>query len=1167
MSAITFPSGETIDFGEMSPEEMEPIIAQLQQEKPEMFAMPDSSQGVGEEAGTEEDLSVSQIFDRADSQKSKPTDTPEIQVTNKGEIKDHSFQFWYGRADNDSDREARLTQEFGPEGFIKIASDDYALDLDKISPEKKQEYDLPKNGTIRVNQPGLSWYDVSGTLGAEAVPLTAALGAGLMFSGVGVIPGALLQAAAGAAGKAIDELVFEKMEGLQTQSDEQIYGDIVTTGALYGAGELVGRGAFAVGRRLLKGPGPKPDSVRVAQLEATGLSNKEARRNATEEVKNQLREAVNKKGPDGKSAGARPTVEQVSGKSIQGRVQAIYEGIFPNPEAAAKNRVFVDNTLKSLAKGDVTEAEAKAILNDNAEAVTVLISNAMKNANPEQAAKLAEQHLTKVIDNEFKLITDLYNPNTGLTTNWQQGLNQVARLFDQDSSTLYGKAEDILGKITDDQGNNLLSFENTKLLNLMEGIQSDKITSATLGDTFSKGLFEYIKKTPNFSLTELNSLRSALRMSGKDPSLTPGILDRHIGEMVKSIDETIAEKLASLASLRVPKVKGKGFVVAKTTDTGEPLYGATETLMDEGIRAFQLAQNLHARGISRFKQGAVEMLDKNIKQGFLFGEKPILETIVQPGNATQLNAYLKAVTPSGRSIGGITSVSPVVFDEAAALAIKGDMKGAVGILKAEGGLDDVIPKLPDFINDLKPTDPYVIDIAKQFAGQMRNYSRLASNRSTPLEFRNGIRDNIAKEWLSQANRTSQRLGRFDSVSFVQKFDELGADVQKVLFGKENAEAIRSLTRDYLMLGRPTKELSEAIAETLGSTASAIRAKAEGLSGGLSIKNQLSQLKEISKVAQEQSEDALFQAVKNGRIQNADDLVGALLKNPKNYDKLKKVIGEGGLDNPNNINLKDMVMARILSTSFPEGVTGDAVTSGSWGRPLRQTIAKLNRNGSVSKIIGQDTVNDLIKASKIGERISDAAFAGKAGLAPATFAATAGVKFLQAPLNLLGKASGIYFLGRVFRQKWYLNSLLKPNYGGRRMYQKGIAAGADLGKANPVVMELKERINQQARLIASASMAPDSDTREQVSQVTTEISNQARPVIQQAGQVVQQAMQQPAPMAPQPAPPVQGPPTTVPQPAPAPVNAGPPIPDYLRQGPGPVNPLYQAEINKLLGVSP
>jgi hypothetical protein len=1110
MSVIMFPSGQEIDFGEMSPEEMEPILAQLQEEKPEMFVA---------SSPPEEELSVSQIFDKADSQRSKPTDTPEIKVTNEGEIKDHSFQFWYGRADNDSDREARLTQEFGPEGFIKLASDDYALDLDKISPEKKQQYDLPDSGTIRVNQPGLSWYDVSGFAGAEAVPLTAALGTGLMFSGVGVIPGALLQAAAGAAGKAVDELVFEKLEGLQTQSDEQIYGDIATTGALYGAGELVGRGIFAAGRRLLKGPGPTPSQSRILELaKVRGISEKEATKIAREELKQELREAV--------KGGARPTVEEVSGKSIQGRIQAIYEGIFPNPKAAAKNRKFIDDTLKSLAKGDVTEAEAKAILNDNAEAVTTLINNAMKNADADQAAKLAEQHLTKVIDNEFKLIKDLYNPNTGLTTNWQQGLNQVARLFDQDSSTLYGKAEDILGKLTDDQGNSLLSFSNTKLLNLMEGIQSDKITSATLGDTFSKGLFQYIQKTPNFSLTELNSLRSALRMSAKDPSLTPGILDRHIGEMVKSIDETIAEKLASLAALRTPVKTGPRAGQARMTITGEPMYGGEGAIgsrnqaIDEGIRAFQLAQRLHSRGIDRFKKGAVEMLDKNIKQGFLFGEKPILETIVQPGNATQLNAYLKAVTPSGRSIGGITSVPPSVFDEAAALAVRGDMKGAVGVLKAEGVPNDVIPKIPEFISDLKPTDPYVKDISSQFAGQMRNYSKLASNRSTPLEFRNGIRDSIAREWLTQAERTSQRLGRFDSVSFVQKFDDLGADVQKTLFGKENAEAIRSLSRDYLMLGRPTKELSDAVGETLGSTASAIRAKAEGVTPGLNLKDTLTNLKKITKVAQEQSEDALFQAVRSGRIQNADDLVVAVLKNPKNYDKLVKVIDEGTLGNPNNINLKDMIMSRILAPAFPDGITTDAVSSGAWGKPVRDTIAKLNRNGSLSKILGQGVVDDLIKASKLGQRVSDSALGGKAALAPATFAAGAMANFIRAPLNLLGRASGIYFMGRLFRSKRYLNSLLKPNYGGRKMYQKGIAAGANLGEANPALMELRQLINQQARLIASASMAPDSDTREQVGQGITELTNQAQPVVQQATQAINQATQ--------PAPPVQGPPPTTPQ---------------------------------------
>jgi len=228
MTVISLPSGLEVDFENASKDQIEQSLKIMQSEQPELFS---------EVTVSEEDYIKSLSFEEAAAygkakadDSSKETDTLEV-VSNEGEIQDHSFQFFYGRADNDSDREARLTAEFGPESFIKIASDDYALDLDKISSEKKQEYDLPQSGTIRVNQPGLSWYDVSGFVGAEAVPLTAALGVGLMSSGVGILPGMLLQAAAGAGGKALDELVFEKMEGLQTQSDDQIYGDIITTGA------------------------------------------------------------------------------------------------------------------------------------------------------------------------------------------------------------------------------------------------------------------------------------------------------------------------------------------------------------------------------------------------------------------------------------------------------------------------------------------------------------------------------------------------------------------------------------------------------------------------------------------------------------------------------------------------------------------------------------------------------------------------------------------------------------------------------------------------------------------------------------------------------------------------------------------------------------------------
>jgi len=123
----------------------------------------------------------------------------------------------------------------------------------------------------------------------------------------------------------------------------------------------------------------------------------------------------------------------------------------------------------------------------------------------------------------------------------------------------------------------------------------------------------------------------------------------------------------------------------------------------------------------------------------------------------------------------------------------------------------------------------------------------------------------------------------------------------------------------------------------------------------------------------------------------------------------------------------------------------------------------------------------------------------------------------------------------------------------------MAAGADLGtRQNLAARKAFENANRALRTILvemglyASNRGSDAVSRE---------------IVEPAVSQVQQATQQQAPTPTQPAPPVQGPPPMAPQPAPAPVNAGPPIPDYLRQGPGSVNPLYQAEINKLLGVTP
>ena len=112
--------------------------------------------------------------------------------------------------------------------------------LDNISPEKKEQYKLPEAGTIRVNQPGFTGKDISRFAGAYRGPLITTTVAGLMTGGIGLIPSILAVGAAGGAGKAFDELVVEKAQGLQRQTDDEIWGDVALETALAASGEGYG---------------------------------------------------------------------------------------------------------------------------------------------------------------------------------------------------------------------------------------------------------------------------------------------------------------------------------------------------------------------------------------------------------------------------------------------------------------------------------------------------------------------------------------------------------------------------------------------------------------------------------------------------------------------------------------------------------------------------------------------------------------------------------------------------------------------------------------------------------------------------------------------------------------------------------------------------------------
>lgn len=1037
-------------------------------------------------------------------QKEEVKKVPEYKPSNEGEVDDTAFQFMYGRADNIEEKAKRLEAEFGPGTFRQVeGTDKFVLLLDNVSPEKKKEYGLPDTGDIYVNRPGFSWYDVAGFGGQEAAPLTAALGAGLIFSGVGIIPGMILMAAAGASGKAFDEFVIEdRLEKMNTQSDDQVWGDVALTGAFYGLGEGLGRGLFALGRRVLKGPGARPDPARISELVSGGMGRQAATKIAREEAKTQLRRAV--------AEGARPTVSEVSQKAILGRMQSIYEGIFPNAAAAAKNLDFVKQTLGRLGAGEIDDATAKQMLARQSEAISNQVANAMKNANVDEAVRLANQHMQKVIDNEFKVLLDLYNPNKALLTGWKDAANNAARLFEQDSAILYKKSKDLLKGVIDNEGVNAATFSAKPLQKAVEILKGDHARVSVMGDAFDKGLFAYIKNPSKFrgpkstlgddvfTMSELTSLRSALRSVGKDPALVPGLSDQAIGKIVSSIDDTINNRLDGLVYLR----SDAGKKMAERAG-GAKWDEATTKMFEDGVMAWKKAQNFHASGIQRFRSFSEELLHNNIRSGVTISDKEVMQAIVRDGQPDALLRYLKSITPSGRAAEGIQAIPQSVFDNAAKAANAGQFKQANKILDDAGVSDEIVKRLPVFAERLERNattgalDPYGRMIASEFSDTIRNLGNLAAARANPLKYRNNVRDSLAREWLQQSYTTSKVAGEFSPTVFASRFDQLGKTAD-ALFGNKNATALRELMKDYHKIGMSNKQFANATAEALGATAGQIRSRALGLTGGRSISDEIAGVQAVIKEAERQSDDALFQAFARGQIDDADSLVTSILKTPSNYDKLVNQFG-AQLDGVGGV--KDMVMGRIMEAAFPQGVLPDVVASGAWGAPMRRQITNLNRNGALVKVLGdgdrtagQLVVNDLIKASKIGERISDQALKGKQGLASAAFAAGAGMRLITNPLAFVGEAVGIFTMGRIMRQKWFLNSLLQPRYsaglglnpfsvGGRRLLQQGQRAGADLDNVSPLGLELRERIAQEARAMAAslqeAQVGPD--TREAATQ--------------------------------------------------------------------------------------
>jgi len=1063
MAVIELPSGNQIDFGDADPETIQNALKKMQEEKPELFEVKEE---VVEESSP---VFASDVIARANERRANrqspedqgpPLTHPDLEVANA------SFQYFYGKADDDEEREARLASEFGPNSFERRGQNNYVLNLDNIAPEIKKKYDLPDSGTMQVNRKGMSRYDFARFGGEYKGVLTATLAAGIASTGVGIPASMLIMGGSAFAGKGIDEYL-EHLEGFQLQSKTDVYKDMAWEAGMMAAGEGIFRGLFALGRRAIKGPGPKPSEARVEELVANGMSNSKAVKFATEEARINVNRAI--------KAGARPNIEEATGKAFLGRMQAIYEAILPNRAAARKNSDYVKEIIAKQTRGDITKAEAKELLNDQATAISNTLKETM--ANPDEAIRLANRHLTEVIEKEFKEINKVITKNlkdeglpgelTGaFAEDFSLALSDAARLFKQDSAYLYRNAEKALEgsqfnpaplvKALDNLTSNI--FEVAGNQGILGGplikLLKDKIAGKAV-DQAGKPL------SKNFSMTELNSLRSALNAERNNPMLIGTVASKQAGILAESIDQMLVNQQNILGSAIFKSSTGIDTIGGVAVKTFKGLQSPAK--VQEIRRGYELlaeANKHYADGKALFSSEAAELIIKKVEGKVAVDMSEINQFIVNANQPEKLKMWLNIVEPSSKLVGKIQSTEPAVFQSLKTLAEEGNVTAYNALRKSEG-LEQIIPRIPNWVGDAatsladKAGDAGAKRILEQVASEMNiNLLDATARRSAPV-IKDRIRDMLGNQWLRTSLRNNIDETGTNLGNFATEFNKIkDSGVAQILFGN-NFKRIDQAAQDALVVntvkkGNPIKisQIGDdmylpAIREEIGKVQTAIaQGKAEG-------------------------QDAFLKAINSGKIDDVDTLVTGLLNKGNNITTLMTRIrasqGQEAADTALE-GIRDMTMARIVNNSFPEGVTPSAIQTGAFGEAMETSIKKMNEKGALANILGsQKNVDELLKVAKDAALVSDKAFKGKAGLAPAVFIAGAGLRLITAPLSFASEIATIFTLGKLLRSRPVLNWFTKPQMR-TGLLREGKGFGLDLGEdiTSYGTRRRRELINQQLR---------------------------------------------------------------------------------------------------------
>ena len=1105
MTVINLPSGESIDFEGASDEQIEQTLMLLEKERPELFSEPQISEEEYINSLTpDEAIAYGKLKSEGGSRSSTE---PDFTPTVDGQITGMD-RYNFGKADRPNEKEQFLTNTYGPNSFGKDNKGQYYLKLDNISPEIKAAKGITsESGTMWFNKPGggfLGLFDMPDLVefaGAYRGELIGGTVAALALPASGLIASSLAIGLGAGLGKGFDELQ-ELAEGKQLQSRDEILGDVATAAVWNSLGNFIVGGVTKILGRAFKGPG-NPDAQVISDLMDQGMTPSAAKAQAVQIQRASTRKAI--------KAGARPTISDATGKAVMGRMQAIHEGIFPNKAAARANRKHVEGLISQYRNGDLSEAAFGSALDQNAKDVTSLISNAMK--DPTEAVRLANQHLQDVIKQEMDLLKKLYTTGDETAATFQNEMVRMVRLWQHDTTKLYDTANGLFKDAKIFQSGNLGKIVQEQIdAPLGQGLANNPVYKYILGKSNAKG------GPINLSISELQTLRTTLQ-NDRSGSLVGDVADYQLKRLTDELDN-----MFNAGELRAQELLNKsreGTLTFKDLGIDNAPQGARpreDLIRDftEGFDIYKSAQKNYAEGAEIFKTGAMNMLNQNVKEGFFADLSSVVEAIVLPNKPELLKNYLKGVTPKESTRKVLNEVEGTQWSLMADAARKGDLIELNRLIGVNGLQKAGAFKPPKVLESLADNDPYRQRILSDLAETFALHADDAAARASGVAHKDVSRQMLANSWLKTTIAKSEDTGLgqniFDSVKFRDSFNSLGREVQNELFGVAEAKRLNAVISDFALVS-PDKVRSGLRFETA----------APDSIGNLNMRNIVSNLQSEIAVAEAQSASALFRAVKTGKIDNAEDLVQAAVKDQKLLDDLIENVPDYALDQP--FGLKDATMSRIIREAFPDGITEDAVINGAWQNGMAAAVANLNQRGALNKILGRETVEGLIKLTKLP--VGDQALKGKGGLASAAYAAGIGMRILAEPVSGLSSVAAVFASGRILRSKGFLMLITRPNIRASELKSgiraltddilaKAKADGVDMTRkqANKIAREefgnlsiLRRRFTELAakeyRLIGStkASESTGPEERQAFGEAVSGMADAARPAVQNIQQQI------------------------------------------------------------------